>query len=74
MMARDDGRWHIGLGWDVTASVAHNPDAEHHCVHSDPWFGTVAPGEAVTRRGVILFVEGSADDLLQRFLGNEELG
>jgi len=68
MMARADGKWHIGLGWDVTASVAHNPDDEHHCVHSDPWFGTLPPGEAITRRGVLLFVEGSAGDLLQRFL------
>jgi len=68
MMARDDGKWHIGLGWDLVASVAHNPDDNHHCMHSDPWFGTVPPGGTVTRRGVILFIEGSAEDLLRHYL------
>ncbi len=68
MMARDDHRWHIGYGWDRAASVAHNPDDEHHCIHSEPWFGTVPPEGRITRRGVLLFVEGSAEDLLDRYL------
>jgi hypothetical protein len=68
MMARADAAWHIGLGWDQSASVAHNPDDDHHCIHSDPWFGTVPAGSVTTRRGVILFVQGSATGLLQRFV------
>lgn len=68
MMARADSQWHIGLGWDWVASVAHNPDSDHHCIHSDPWFGTVPPSGAITRQGVLLFVEGSAEDLLRRYL------
>jgi hypothetical protein len=68
MMARDDGQWHIGLAWDRVGSVAHNADEEHHCIHSDPWFGTVPPGSTVTRRGVLLFIEGAAEDLLGRYL------
>jgi hypothetical protein len=67
MMARNDHEWHIGLAWDLVASVAHNPDGDHHCIHSDPWFGTLPARGRVTRRGVILFVQGSADELLRRY-------
>ena len=48
--------------------MAHNPDDDHHCIHSEPWFGTVPPEGRITRRGVLLFVEGSAEDLLDRYL------
>jgi hypothetical protein len=67
MMARQDGQWHVGLAWDRAASVAHNPDDDHHCIHSAPWFGTLPPLARILRRGVILFVEGSAGELLRRY-------
>jgi hypothetical protein len=68
MMARQDGAWHVALGWDVVANVAYNPDDEHHCIHSDPWFGAVPARASVTRRGVILFGRRGAAALLGEYL------
>jgi hypothetical protein len=66
MMARQDGQWHVGLVWDRTASVAHNPDEDHHCIHSAPWFDTLPPQGRVVRYGAVFIVEGSAEEVLQR--------
>ena len=38
----------------------------HHCMHSAPFFGDLAPGEVRVRRGVILF-GSSAEELFRRF-------
>ncbi len=67
MMQRMDGCWCAGLAWDRVASVAHNPDDDHHCIHSDPWFGTIAPRGEVVRRGLLLFVQGSPEAWLRRY-------
>lgn len=49
-----DGTKAIALGYACAVEVLQNSD-DHHCIHSGPWFGTLAPGESVTRRGWILF-------------------
>ncbi len=67
MMARRDGEWHVGFGWDQSASVAHNPDAEHHCIHSDPWYGAIPSGQSITRQGTILIVRGEPQTVKDRY-------
>lgn len=51
-----DGSNAIALGYAHAAEAMQNAD-DHHCLHSGPYFGTLAPGESVTRRGWILFGE-----------------
>lgn len=38
-------------------------DGDHHCIHGHSWFGKGPPGGGTTRRDVLVFVEGSAEDL-----------
>lgn len=49
-----DGRSAIALGYGHAREALQNAD-DHHCLHSGPWFGDIAPGHSVTRRGWILF-------------------
>lgn len=61
-----DERGAVGLGWDHSRAIWQNSDNEHHCMHSEPYYGTLAPGQTVMRRGVILFGQ-SVPELFKRF-------
>ena len=50
----------IALGYQGATSGWANSD-DHHCLHSAPWFGDLAPGASVTRRGLILFGEDTRE-------------
>ncbi len=54
-----------GIGYENAIGLMQNSDS-HHCMHSAPFFGDLAPGEARERRGVILF-GSSAAELFRRF-------
>ena len=64
-----DGRGAVGIGYEHSIGLMQNSDS-HHCMHSIPLFGDLAPGEARERRGVILF-GSSVEELFERF---EKLG
>lgn len=49
-----DGSKAIVLGYTEAVSGLANTDA-HHCLHSSPSFGDIAPGQAVKRIGYVLF-------------------
>lgn len=53
-----DGSRAVAIGYENATRALQNAD-DHHCLHSYPLFGTIAPGESVTRQGYILF----GDDL-----------
>jgi hypothetical protein len=67
-MVSHDGARCVVMGYDGACSASANAD-DHHCIHSRPSFGDIAPCATVTRRGLILFGEDihhSAPLLLQR--------
>jgi hypothetical protein len=51
-----DGSKAVVMGYENAARAMQNADA-HHCIHSAPFFGTLEPGDSVTRQGLILFGE-----------------
>ena len=50
-----EGKGAIGVAWDNCLGLRQNSDSSHRCMHSSPYFGDLKPGEAATRRGVIIF-------------------
>lgn len=67
-VSRDAG-WALVLGYEHATRGLQNADEHHHCLHSCPCFGTLAPGQSVTRRGFILFgedIQTLADALRER--------
>jgi hypothetical protein len=56
----------IGIAWEHCIGVRQNSDPSHRCMHSSPCFGDMQPGEAITRRGIILF-GATVEELAERF-------
>ena len=56
----------IGIAWEQCIGLRQNSNPSHRCMHSSPWFGDMQPGQAVTRRGVILF-GATIEELAKRF-------
>jgi len=66
-----DGDKALVIGYERSRSGSQNAD-DHHCLHSRPYFGDIAPGESVTRRGYVVFgddIDKIAKDLKQRICG-----
>lgn len=55
-----DGKWTIGTNWERNAEIFQNED-DHHCIHSVPCVGDIAPGETAEVLGRIVFVEGDVN-------------
>lgn len=64
--SRDDRR-HIAVAWEDASNVAYNLNENLNCIHSEPRFGALKPGETRTIRGKIYFFEGTRDELYQQF-------
>ena len=60
-----EGGGAVGIGYEHAIGLMQNSDS-HHCMHSVPFFGDLAPGQARVRRGVILF-GSSVAELFQRY-------
>ena len=52
--AAETGGGAIGIGFDQAFRICQNSDS-NQCIHSNPYFGTLQPGECKQRKGVILF-------------------
>lgn len=66
-VSRDAARA-VALGYECARSGLQNAD-HHHCLHSRPTFGQIAPGQSITRRGYVLFgddIDPLARDLKAR--------
>lgn len=57
--AREDGAFAIATGWQRVTALAQNEDA-HHCLHSCPTVGDLAPGETRSILGWIVLTLGDA--------------
>jgi len=57
----------VALSWyDDTYSLVCNP--EHPCLHADPYFPDLEPGQSATIRGELLFFEGTVEQFGDWFL------
>ena len=56
------------MGWDDSQFLQSNITPAYGCVHSNPYFGDMASGESVVRRGRIAVVEGGPEEAHQDFL------
>jgi hypothetical protein len=60
-----DGRKLLALGWEKPARASHGG---HLCIHLHPMIAEeLPPGEWASSRGVTYVLEGSLDDLLERY-------
>jgi hypothetical protein len=56
----NEGRRLVAMSWgERTFSIVGNPD--HPCMHADPFFKDLAPGESESIQGRIVFLEGSLE-------------
>ena len=62
LVGSEDGRWTLGTLWQDARVVFHNFIPGRQCIHSNPSFGDIGPGETATRRGWIVLVEGGVED------------
>ncbi len=57
-----DGRRRIVLWWTPGKSMIAN--ANIPCIHADPYFGTLEPGEKGFAEGLVLYAEGAAESVV----------
>jgi len=66
-LASKDSRWVAGMGWDTSETVFGNCHPSISCIHADPEFGRLQPGETALCRGVLYIMPGTALDCIARF-------
>ncbi|MHC4401018.1 MAG: hypothetical protein ACYTG0_15185, partial [Planctomycetota bacterium] len=62
-----DGRWVTGIATDVAESLSFNFQLHASCMHSNPEWPPLEPGEEATARGKIYLIEGDLDALWERY-------
>ena len=64
-----DGRWATGTFFNNAYRLSFNTKLDWHgCIHSEPFLGTLEPGEEKEVTGRSYIVKGSMEDLYKRFL------
>ena len=58
----------LWMGWDDSQFLQSNITPAYGCVHSNPFFGDMASGESVGRRGRIAVQEGGPEEAHRAFL------
>ena len=65
----EDSLYHVAQAWQDAFNVSYNfYDVELNCIHSNPRFNGLGPGETRSVRGRIYFFAGTIDELYARFL------
>ena len=62
-----DGRWAIGIATDTADSLSFNFQLNVSCIHSNPAWPPLEPGQQATAKGRIYLLEGTLEDLWQRY-------
>jgi hypothetical protein len=62
----EDRRHVVGIGWNGPPQHFLNNSALS-CVHTEPAIGPLGPGDEEEVRGAFYCIEGTKDDLLQRY-------
>jgi hypothetical protein len=63
----EDGKWVLGLAVDRAGSLSFNFQKRTSCIHSNPAWPLLQPGEEATARGRAYLLKGTLDDLWQRY-------
>ena len=63
----EDGRHVVALWWQEGQQVFGNAHRATLCVHTDPAFQDIAPGESAIREGRLYLMQGTQEDALRRF-------
>lgn len=62
-----DGLYVLGIATDSAVGVSCNHQEHMSCIHSNPHWGPLRPGEEKTIHGRIYLLRGTLDDLLSRY-------
>ncbi len=62
-----DGTRKVLFWWTPGKSMIANSFIP--CIHADPWFGTLNPGEEASAEGMIIFTEGEVEPIVEYLLG-----
>jgi hypothetical protein len=62
-----DGDWVLGMATDVASHLSFNFNDDVACIHSNPAWPALAPGESVTRHARVYIVHGKPEDLWARY-------
>jgi hypothetical protein len=68
-----DGQWVLGVAVDRAGSLSFNFQRRVSCIHSNPRWGKLAPGQEVTIRGRVYLMRGTLADLYQRYCADFEV-
>jgi hypothetical protein len=60
-----DGKRKLAIGWKPGGTMLAN--AGIPCIHADPWYEDIPPGESREAEGVMIFTEKSLDEILDEF-------
>jgi hypothetical protein len=63
-----DGERLVALWFENASEVFQNSDEPNMCIHSDPCFGDLAPGEMVERKGRLILFEGGLEAFEKEYL------
>jgi hypothetical protein len=64
---RGDSDLVIGIATDIADSVSSNHQFWPSCIHSNPGWKELAPGEKQTARGKVYIFHGTKDEMLDRY-------
>jgi len=62
-----DGQWALGIATDIAGSLSFNFQLRASCMHSNPVWPDLRPGEEATAKGRIYLIRGGLDDLWRRY-------
>ncbi|HJN18819.1 MAG TPA: hypothetical protein QGH10_25165, partial [Armatimonadota bacterium] len=62
-----DGEWTLGLAVDRAISLSFNFQQAVSCIHSNPSWGLLKPGEEATARGRMYLLKADLDELHRRY-------
>jgi hypothetical protein len=62
-----DGKRKLLVAWSPGKSILSN--ANIPCLHADPYYGTIEPGQSAEAKGVLLFTEGPLEEGFSRLRG-----
>ncbi len=64
-----DNKRKVIMWWNPGKSMIAN--AYIPCIHADPYFGTLKPGEEAAAEGLILFTEGELEPVVNYLMKNQ---
>lgn len=62
-----DGKWVVGHGWKSARTICGNCHPSTSCMHADPFFDAISPGDTACARGVLYIMKGTPQTCLDRF-------